>query len=626
VDARVNYELGRAAAEAQVRVAESRIQRLSAARLAVALSAIALVVGVVWGHLPQAALWGVGALGTGFIALVIIHSRAFEAKGRAEAALRFHQRGLSRLDGTWRAFPGNGSAYASLEHPYTDDLDIFGPSSLFQLLDATETPFGRNALADALVSGSVRDPGPKAVAWAAALRSDQEAVRELAPKLAWREGLSVEGAVLRADAPDPTPFLTWAAGESPPSVPPFVLALAYALPLLALAVGLGASSLGLPRSTWLLVVVVELALGIRYRESTTATLETVSNAEGGFARYGGVFAAALREPLASDRLARPLGRLRSSGSQGGVVREMAELERIVGFVDARRNEVFRLFIGPVLMWDLHCAVRLERWRQRSGKHVSGWFSALGELEAFASLAGFAFDRPDHAWPEPKPHAELHARGLGHPLIDAARRVGNDVDLPREGTALVVTGSNMSGKSTLLRALGVNLVLAHAGAPVAATEFSFGSVVLATSMRIRDSLDEGVSHFYAELQKLKRVVDLAGKGAPVLFLLDEILHGTNSRERVIGARAVIRGLLSRGALGAVSTHDLGIADLSGALPETVKNVHFEEQVHDDGTMTFDYRLREGTVHSSNALRLMRAIGLDVPLDGAEASPLPDGPTA
>ena len=291
---------------------------------------------------------------------------------------------------------------------------------------------------------------------------------------------------------------------------------------------------------------------------------------------------------------------------------MAALEHVVGFVEARRNEVFRLFLGPLLMWDLNLGVLLERWRARVGGRVRGWFTTLGELEALASLAGFALDRPDHAWPELTSRAELVAAGLGHPLIDAKKRVGNDVSFPSAGMALVVTGSNMSGKSTLLRALGVNTVLARAGAPVCATAFRVGPVTLATSMRVRDSLEEGVSHFYAELKKLKRVVLLGETAPPVFFLLDEILHGTNSRERIIGASAVLDMLLAHGAFGAVSTHDLGISARVAAPSERIRNVHFEEQVGSDGTMTFDYRLRDGLVTSSNALRLMRAIGLDVPL--------------
>jgi len=622
--AKATYEAGRAASEALARSQESKIRAVGLARLLVAFLGVGVLVGIVWAHVPSWA-WGVLAgLGVAFVALVMTHSRAFAAKDRAMEALRFHKRGLARLDGTWRAFPTTGADRASADHAFADDLDLFGPSSLFQLLDAAETPFGREALARALLVGARHGTDAVRASWGADLVARQEAVRELGPRVKWRESLAVEGGVLRSEAPDPAPFLLWAEGKSPLEVPAVVVLLARLLPFVALAVWLGARPLGLPKPAWVGVVALELALSFRYREATAATIGAVSAHAGSFARYGSLFAAAVSEERSAPRLAKLLEPLASA--EVGVVREMVALERVVGFVEARRNEVFRLFIGPVLMWDLNFAVLLERWRRRSGARVRGWFEALGELEAFASLAGFAFDRPDHSWPEPMPEAQLRAEGLGHPLIDAARRVGNDLALPRAGCALVVTGSNMSGKSTLLRAIGVNTVLAQAGAPVCARSFALGQVTLATSMRVRDSLDEGVSHFYAELQKLKRVVDLASGPPPLLFLLDEILHGTNSRERIIGARSVIQGLVARGALGAVSTHDLGIADLADALPGAVRNVHFEEQVKDDGTMTFDYRLRDGTVQSSNALRLMRAIGLDVPLDGPVAQPLPVDPAS
>jgi len=252
---------------------------------------------------------------------------------------------------------------------------------------------------------------------------------------------------------------------------------------------------------------------------------------------------------------------------------------------------------------------LLRWRARFGRRVRGWLDALAEVEALAGLGAFAHEHPEFAWPEPAPRPSFVAEGLGHPLIADDRRVGNDVRIPEPGRALVVTGSNMSGKSTLLRAIGINAVLAYAGAPVCARAMSIGAARVVTSMRVEDSLEQGVSHFYAELRRIRRVLDLAREvaEAPVLFLLDEILHGTNSRERIIGACAVVRELVERGAIGAVSTHDLGITALARELPARVDNVHFEEQVEGDA-MTFDYVLRPGVVHSSNALRLMRALGI------------------
>jgi len=339
-------------------------------------------------------------------------------------------------------------------------------------------------------------------------------------------------------------------------------------------------------------------------------LDTVSARGSTVTRWEAMIEVLEREPFDAPLLRELRAALESEGRPASG--QIKSLERIVGFVDARQNELFRFLIGPLLMWDVHCAIALLRWRARAGVRLRVWLDTLAEVEAIASLAAFAFEHPEFVWPELTRDALLDARSLGHPLIAAERRVVNDVRLPGSGHALVVTGSNMSGKSTLLRALGVNTVLAATGAPVCASALRIGPLRVATSMRISDSLEQGVSRFYAELQRLKSVIDRAHEPGrdPVLFLLDEILHGTNSRERIIGACAVVRELLSLGALGAVSTHDLGITVLESELSGRVENAHFEEQVRGD-TMTFDYVLRPGIVQSSNALRLMRAVGIAVP---------------
>jgi DNA mismatch repair ATPase MutS len=278
-----------------------------------------------------------------------------------------------------------------------------------------------------------------------------------------------------------------------------------------------------------------------------------------------------------------------------------------------------VLLGGVLLWDVQCAIALDAWRARAGAHARAWFQVLGEIETLATLASFAFDRPDHAWPELVDVPRFEARSLAHPLIEKATRIANDVQVTREKRALLITGSNMSGKSTFLRAMGTNAVLAHAGAPVCAASLTIGPLRLVTSMRIRDSLADGVSHFHAELQRIKKVLDMAvaPSEAAVFFLLDEILHGTNSRERVLGGRSVMRHLLASSSLGAVSTHDLGLSALETEHPERVQNVHFQEQI-EGGRMTFDYKLRAGVVQSFNALRLMNEVGIDVSDALAEAA--------
>jgi len=597
VDARATYLDGKEARAREADAHEARARFLGFARVFVAFLVIGLVVGIVWAGVPTAAWYAVLALVLGFIALVIVHARVIAAKDRALAAKRFHERGIDRLDGKWTHFPETGERFAREAHLFTDDLDVFGRASLFQLLDTTETHSGAAHLASLLSREG--DELPEHIA------QRQAAVKDLAPRVAFREGLSALGALLGRDKPDPAPFLAWA--ESSRALGVSALSrVAKLLPAVTIATFFLAPTLGHPRMWALAPLTIQIFILGRLREKIAEITTAASTREQSLARYGEMLAALEHESFAAPLLEELRGRLRASGAEA--TREMARLGRILGFLDARQNEVFRIFIAPILMWDVHCALALEVWRARAGKHVRAWLDALAEVEALASLAGFSFERPDHAFPVLEEAPRLVGRALGHPLIAKDRRVANDVVIPGPGYALVVTGSNMSGKSTLLRAIGIAAVLARAGAPVCARELTLGRVRVATSMRVRDSLEEGTSRFYAELKKLKLVLSCA-REAPTLFLLDEILHGTNSRERLIGARAILNELLAKGALGAVSTHDLALGDLEQEAKERVKNVHFQEQV-DGEVMTFDYRLRDGVVQSSNALRLMRIVGLDV----------------
>jgi hypothetical protein len=610
--AREAYTAGRDVRAAEAQAHERTSRALSLVRLAVAAVAVVLVGAIVWVPLPSFAWAGEAALVVAFGVLVVVHSRVLQRKDAATAAMRFHERGLARLDGKWTAFPQTGERFRNDGHPFADDLDLFGHASLFQLLDATETRFGEERLAAVLAATEPRG-------WPGDVRARQEAILDLAPRVAFRERLSALGALLAVEKPDPRPFLEWAEGSLPFPHGAAVVFVARALPAAAVALLVAASFVPRLWTAFVAVFALEVLISLALRGNVGPIAAVVSSRETGLLRYGDMFAAIEREPFEAKLLKSLAGRL--SGANGrGATGEMASLARILSFLDARHNEVFRAFIGPFLLWDLNCVLALEGWRARTGAAVRAWFEALGEIEALASLAGFAFERPSHAVPELADAPVYDAQALGHPLLAEDRRVDNDVALQGPGFGLIVTGSNMSGKSTLLRAMGVNAVLALAGAPVCARRLRIGPLRVATSMRVRDSLEQGVSHFYAELEKLKRVLDLARTSGPgaELFLLDEILHGTNSRERILGARAILTELLRRGAMGAVSTHDLGISDLEAKLAEEpaanggrlhARNVHFEEQVEGD-KMTFDYRLRDGIVKSSNALRLMRLVGIDV----------------
>jgi DNA mismatch repair ATPase MutS len=313
-----------------------------------------------------------------------------------------------------------------------------------------------------------------------------------------------------------------------------------------------------------------------------------------------------REQVTSSLLLQLQDELRSDGACPAD--HITRLRVIVELLDSRRNMIFAPVAG-FLLWTFHLACAAERWRARHGHALATWLAVLGRFEALASLSGYAYEHPADPFPEIEPTgpALIEADGLVHPLLPAAQAVRNDLRLDSEQRVLIISGSNMSGKTTLLRSVGVNLVLAQAGAPVRARRFRFTRCAIGASITTLDSLLEGRSRFFTEIRRCKQIVDLCEQPTPVLFLLDEILHGTNSHERRVGAELLVRGLLERGALGLVTTHDLALAELADTLASLVVNVHFEDRMV-DGKLHFDYRLRPGTVTRSNALELMRMIGL------------------
>ena len=607
MSARESYEAGKKARLAERDALDRKSRAVGTTRLVIVVVALGLLGGIVWGRLPPMTWAIVAGLVVAFVALVLAHAGVEAKKSVAEAGARFHERGLARLEGRWRKEPATpferGDPFAVPNHPYAEDLDIFGQGSLFHRLSQAQTRFGAAELAFWLKGGA---PGiPEASA-------RQAAVRDLAPRSSFRERLYALGAQLGEDKPDPAPMLEWAEGKLVFDAPPIMKIVFRVLPILTI-VSIAMAGV-LPRGTWVGMVVLQLVVTTPFRRAASAIAQAVGARESGLGRYGDMLAEVEREPFEAESLVARKATLAASGADATV--EMRRLARIVSFVEARQNEVFRLFLAPLLLWDIQCVLSLESWRKRCGRHVRGWLDVLGFVEALASLSTVAFDDPGATYPELSEVPVFDGEGLAHPLLDAEKRVGNDVMLAGPGHAFVVTGSNMSGKSTLLRALGVSAVLALAGGAVVARRLRIGPLRVVTSMRIADSLEHGVSHFFAELQRLKLVLDMSSSAEtsrrpPVFFLLDEILHGTNARERLIGARAVVRGLVSRGAMGAVSTHDLAIGELQAELPEKIRNVHFEEKVEND-TMTFDFLLKHGIVQSSNALRLMRIIGIDVPL--------------
>jgi hypothetical protein len=359
------------------------------------------------------------------------------------------------------------------------------------------------------------------------------------------------------------------------------------------------------------VIALELVLNRVLRDRVQAVTAAIQGPREELNVLATVFARVERETFAHRRTVA----LRAELGAGGIAAaaQIRRLERLVTWLDAQRNQFF-IPIAIVTNWSVHFAFAIETWRRRCGPLIGRWLSALAELEALNALSTFAFDNPDDPFPEVLALGNgagprYQGDDLGHPLLPRDRAVRNSVDLGTVTQVLVVSGSNMSGKSTLLRTVGINAVLALAGAPVRATRLSMTPLQIGATLRVLDSLSEGTSRFYAEIRRLRQLMELTREAPPLLFLLDEILHGTNSHDRQIGAEAVVEGLLDAGAIGLVTTHDLALARTADALAPRGKNIHFEDELL-DGRLHFDYRLRDGVVTKSNALDLMRSIGLPV----------------
>ena len=578
------------------------------------LSFAAWVIGWGFGFFGSAgvAAIAIGSLAlAGFVGLVLYHPRIIEAESIEARWVATNEDAAKRVSGNaWHELPTTGESFRDPTHAYADDLDLFGKGSLFQRLCVGKTHLGQRQLAQFLLQAATPEQ----------IRGRQAAVRALAPMLELRQELEV---LARATQPPPKsgetatrtqylePLFSW--GESAPALLNRT-GLVHGARLLPVAttliIALGYLHL-IP--SWLALVpfLAHVILLVASRQETAPMVAMLSTTEQSVL---GVEALFLRLEQLPDGPLRQLleGRLVTATTRPSVA--CKSLKRIAGWFEFRHNGLLYPFVNLYLLWDVQCGVAFDRWREQHGAQLRGWFDLLGEVEALSSLAGLHFDEPDTTFAElvEGDRAYFEAQSLGHPLIEVGRRVANDVATLSQGQGLLVTGSNMSGKSTFLRAMGLGAVLGLAGGPVCATRLRLTQLSVATSMRISDSLSAGVSHFYAELRKLKRVVDAGASNRPLFFLLDEILHGTNSLERRIGARFILSQLLRTNALGAVSTHDLALCELSGDLADRLRLVHFREDAQ-NGQMSFDYLLRQGPVTEGNALRLMRSLGLDVPLD-------------
>ncbi|MCW3101110.1 MAG: mismatch repair protein MutS domain protein [Chthonomonadaceae bacterium] len=545
-------------------------------------------------HNNQLSAWWLLAPLLLFLVLLVRHDRVLRLLEQARRGVGVYEQGLRRMEDRWIGTGIRGEKFVSAAHPYSGDLDIFGRGSLFELLCVARTQMGESCLAAWLSAPA--DPET--------IRARQAAIVDLKERLDFREALATSGEEVRS-ALKPQVLADWGAQPSKPVSQKewlFVWGL--------LACNLGAAIYGLTgHGYYLLALLVGLdwILLWKQRPRIQSILLTTDRP----ARQLELLAMLL-DQIEGETFEAPLLKEMQAGLRAGdqpASRQIRRLQTLLAWLSMRQNMFFML-VDAVLLWTVQFTFAIENWRAAHGGRLAHWTRVLGEFEALNSLATYAYEHPADPFPEiTESGLFLQAEGVSHPLLPDKQAVRNDVRLDETQRLYIISGSNMSGKSTLLRTLGVNTVLALAGAPVRAHRFALAPIHLGASLRTQDSLQGGISRFYAEIQRLRQIVDISRDQPPLLFLLDEILHGTNSHDRRVGAEAVVRSLLRAGALGLLTTHDLTLTQIAADPDLHAVNAHLEDEIV-EGKMHFDYHLRPGIVTRSNAIELMRAVGLEV----------------
>jgi hypothetical protein len=529
-----------------------------------------------------------------FVVFAVWHDRVLQRVARLNRILTFYERGMGRLHDEWAGAGETGERFLEPRHPYARDLDLFGKGSLFEMLCTARTRAGEETLARWLLEAAPLD----------VIAARQEAIAELKDRVGFRERLFAAGDPVRAGV-HPERLVEW--GETRPD-----LGRGFLLPVMAVLslVWLASLFYWLASSSWLPLLgasIVNGAVWMLLRGGIDAFADATESATADLVILAGVLRVVEEEPFESRLLRHWQGQLRSAPLRPSAA--IRKLSRLARYLESRRNFLIRP-LSAGLFYTAQLAFAAESWRRRFGPSIRGWLEVLGGCEALADLSAFAFEHPEATVPAFVNAGPLFdAAGLAHPLLPEKRAVRNDLRLDGKLQLMIVSGPNMAGKSTFVRAVGINAVLAQCGSVVQARELRMSPLAIGASICVLDSLQGGVSRFYAEIQRLKLISDMTYTPRHVLFLLDELLSGTNSHDRLAGSQFLVRALLAQGAIGLITTHDLALTRIPEAETGSAVNCHFEDHL-EDGALQFDYRLKPGVVRTSNALRLMQSIGLAV----------------
>ena len=508
---------------------------------------------------------------------------------------------MARLEDRWAGKGERGERFMDAAHPYARDLDVFGVGSLFEFLCTVRTRAGEETLARWLLKPAPPDE----------IRARQCAAQELKTRVKFRERLFTAGDKVRLGL-HPDSLAAWGEGKSSPQSR-WLQVLAASLAFLWLVlVALSAAGYFNPalHLSYLPLLLLSMTNGILYRflmKRFPTSAEAMEAAVDDLDLLVEILRVLEREPFDSPRLAK----LQSALDAGGLPPSAAikRLDRIVRHLEHRRNPYFSVFgLDRFLLFTVRWMFKTEAWRRQFGPAIRGWLGAVGEMEVLAAFSGYAYEHPGDAWPEiDDERPGFEAESFAHPLLPESKAVRNDLKFGDGLRLIVLSGPNMSGKSTFIRGIGVNAVLTQCGAPVRAKRLRMSQLAIGASICVLDSLQGGVSRFYAEIKRLKLISDLAQGPMPALFLLDELLSGTNSHDRLLGTQMLVNDLVQRGAMGMVTTHDLALAHIPESMNGSARNYHFEDHL-ENGQLVFDFKLKAGIVQTSNAIKLMQSIGL------------------
>lgn len=528
--------------------------------------------------------------------LVKIHNRFFIRKEWLETQARIIQEELQALSGDYSSFE-DGKEYVNPEHPYSFDLDIFGRRSLFQSINRTCTFFGKVRLAEWLQNHLHKKTS---------IEKRQEMIREISEHTLFREQFRVAGLVHHSQSSDGEKIQAWSQSPAQYLHAGWVKAFIWGVPVIN-SLLLITSLAGWTSFSWLgLSFGIFLVLSFGIIKRATYIQETYGKQLKSLNGYARLIALAKAENWKSAGMQELMERFNLNGQSP--IQALQQLSKELDRLDLRNNQFLYVLLEGSIFFQLQEIVRIERWKARYGQHISKWLETVGELDALCSLGTFAYNHPQYTYPEltEKPFCFL-ATQMGHPLMPASQCVKNDATIPSRPFFLIITGANMAGKSTYLRTIGVNYLLACIGAPVCCERLKLYPNQLITSLRTSDSLSDNESYFFAELKRLKRIIDLLNQGQQLFIILDEILKGTNSMDKQKGSFDLIRQFMQLKANGIIATHDLLLGSLIKQFPEEIRNYCFEADIKEN-ELTFSYKLREGVAQNMNACFLMKKMGI------------------